>query len=233
MHDTAMRYGKAFFETYVADNPETTIVDIGGADVNGSLRSVAPPQCRYIGVDFAPEHGVDIILTDPYEFPFDNQSVDIIVSSSCFEHSEFFWLAFNEMLRILKPGGLILINVPSNGAFHRFPVDCWRFYPDSGMALQNWGRRSGFSVTMLESFTGVQRGDIWNDFVAVFVGDNAHVGNYSRRMTPVIGPYTNGRMAGSDEITHFKTMPEDKRSIFGPSKLAFSYGIARLRRAFG
>lgn len=232
MHDTAMLYGRAFFDTYVANDSNIVIVDIGGANVNGSLRSVAPPQCHYIGVDFAPEHGVDVVITDPYEFPFDNQSVDVIVSSSCFEHSEFFWLAFNEMLRILKPDGLIMINVPSNGAFHRFPVDCWRFYPDSGIALQNWGRRNGFPVTMLESFTGVQRGDIWNDFVAVFVGNETHVDNYPQRMTPAIGRYTNGRMAGSEDISHFKTMPEDKRSILGPLKLAFNYGIAKQRRIF-
>ena len=26
----------------------------------------------------------------------------------------------------------------SNGDYHSWPVDCWRFYPDSGIALINW-----------------------------------------------------------------------------------------------
>jgi SAM-dependent methyltransferase len=122
-----------------------TIVDIGSQDVNGSLRSVAPPNNKYIGVDFVEAKGVDVVITDPYSLPFEDESVDAVVSSSCFEHSEFFWLLFNEALRILKPTGLLYINVPSNGQFHRYPVDCWRFYPDSGVALQNWGKRSGYS----------------------------------------------------------------------------------------
>jgi hypothetical protein len=39
--------------------------------------------------------------------PLKNDFADVIVSSSCFEHSEFFWLLFNESLRILKPNGLL------------------------------------------------------------------------------------------------------------------------------
>ena len=30
---------------------------------------------------------------------------------------------------------LFYLNAPSNGEFHRYPVDCWRFYPDAGGAL--------------------------------------------------------------------------------------------------
>jgi hypothetical protein len=44
MHDTAMKYGAAFFNTYLKNAKELTIVDIGAQDVNGSLRSVAPPN---------------------------------------------------------------------------------------------------------------------------------------------------------------------------------------------
>jgi SAM-dependent methyltransferase len=70
-----------------------------------------------------------------YKLPFADGSVDVVLSSSCFEHSEFFWLLFLEILRVLRPEGLFYLNAPSNGPFHRYPVDCWRFYPDSGNAL--------------------------------------------------------------------------------------------------
>ena len=178
MHDTALIYGKKFFDTYLKNVENLTIVDIGSEDVNGSLRSVAPSNNTYVGVDFAKAKGVDIVITDPYSLPFNNETVDVIVSSSCFEHSEFFWLVFNEMLRILKPSGLIYMNVPSNGAYHRYPVDCWRFYPDSGVALQNWGNKSGYNCAMLESFIGIKKKDVWNDFVAVYVKDDIHSSKY-------------------------------------------------------
>lgn len=233
MHDTAMRYGELFFIQYVANSGEITILDIGGADVNGSLRAVAPPRCRYVGIDFAKERGVDVILNDPYELPFADASVDAVVSSSCFEHSEFFWLTFNEILRVLKPSGLLYLNVPSNGAFHRFPVDCWRFYPDSGVALQNWGRRSGYPVLMLESFTGAQEGDIWNDFIAVFLRDESHAGDYPKRIQTDLSRFSNGRMAGTEEVFRLRTMPEDKRRILAPIKLNASRGYEKLKHVVG
>jgi len=200
MHDTAMEYGAAFFNTYLKNTEDLTIVDIGSQDVNGSLRSVAPPNNKYIGVDFVEAKGVDVVITDPYSLPFENKSVDAVVSSSCFEHSEFFWLLFNEALRILKPNGLLYINAPSDGPFHRYPVDCWRFYPDSGVALQNWGKRSGYNCALLESFVGIRRNDIWNDFVAVFAKDESKVSQHTYRIQNSLTAYTNGRLYKSEQV---------------------------------
>jgi SAM-dependent methyltransferase len=162
-------------------------------------------------VDFVSGRGVDVVLQDPYELPFEDQSVDVVVCSSCFEHSEFFWELFLDIMRVLKPTGLFYLNVPSNGGFHRYPVDCWRFYPDSGRALVNWARRNGMKSALLESFTGVQKQDIWNDFVAVFVKDEAHVALYPSRMLDSIKRYSNGLVYGSHEFQHFEAFPEDQR----------------------
>lgn len=181
-----------FFDTYAVHKKGLKIVDIGAQDVNGSLRSVAPPGNEYIGVDFVQGKGVDVIITDPYALPFEDNSIDIVVCSSCFEHSEFFWLLFNDVQRLLKPSGVFYLNVPSNGEFHRYPVDCWRFYPDSGVALQNWARKSGFKTALVESFTGVQKKDRWNDFIAVFIKDPAFLDLYPHRIQEQYEDYTNG-----------------------------------------
>lgn len=182
MHDTAMEYGEAFFKTYLKDPENKTIVDVGSQDVNGTLRSVAPREAKYIGLDFTNARGVDVVISDPYVLPIETNTVDVLVSSSCFEHSEFFWLLFNECLRILKPSGVMYINAPSDGPFHQFPVDCWRFYPDSGLALQNWGRRSGFDCVLLESFLGTQKTDVWHDFVGVFLKSQGQMDKHPYRM---------------------------------------------------
>jgi hypothetical protein len=42
------------------------------------------------------------------------------------------------MSRIVKSGGLIFLLAPSRGPEHRYPVDCWRFYPDGFRALAKW-----------------------------------------------------------------------------------------------
>ena len=211
MHDTALKFGKSFFNVYVNASAGMLIVDIGAQDVTGSLRTVAPSGCTYVGVDFVQGKGVDVVITDPYALPFDADSVDVCVCSSCFEHSEFFWLLYLEVMRILKPSGVFYLNAPSNGAFHRYPVDCWRFYPDSGVALSKWGRRNGYKNCLLESFVGEQQSDIWNDFVAVFLKDESFLHKYPRRMQETLSAFANGLVYGNSEIANPMTSPEDQR----------------------
>jgi SAM-dependent methyltransferase len=210
MHDTAMQFGKRFFDTYSPPGKVLAIADIGSQDVNGSLRSVAPPGATYTGVDFVEGRGVDVIITDPYALPFADNSLDMCVTSSCLEHSEFFWLLFLEMIRILKPSGLLYINVPSNGDFHRYPVDCWRFYPDSGVALQNWAARNGHNSALLESFIGNQGGYNWNDFVAVFVKDRQFASEHPNRIMDSFSGYTNGRRLDEESISNFRPIAESQ-----------------------
>jgi hypothetical protein len=90
MHTTAMRHGVLFFETYAKALGGARVLDIGSQDVNGSLKDVCPPALTYVGVDFVPGKGVDVVLDDPYVLPLESDSFDAVVSSSCFEHSQFF-----------------------------------------------------------------------------------------------------------------------------------------------
>jgi len=216
MHPTAMSNCQSFFETYAnsfSSQPKVKIIEIGSQDVNGSLRSTAPSNFEYIGVDFVEGKGVDVILDDPYTLPFENESADIVLSSSCFEHSEMFWLVFLEIMRVLKPKGLFYLNVPSNGAFHRYPVDCWRFYPDSGTALTTWAKRNSINASLLESYTSAQVGDIWNDFVAVFVKDEKYIADFPKRILHTKSDINNGILYGSDGIVKLSEMSEDQKKL--------------------
>lgn len=212
MHDTALYFGKLFFDTYACGETSLKIVEVGSQDVNGSIRQFAAKRHEYVGLDFVEGKGVDVILTDPYKLPFPNNSVDIVVTSSCFEHSEFFWLLFNECQRILKPDGLLYLNAPSNGPFHRYPVDCWRFYPDSGLALSRWSKRSGYQTELLESFTGHQGEDRWNDFVAVFIKDASYLEKYAKKMLDTYKKGSNTLTYENQNIARFNLYPEDQRA---------------------
>ena len=211
MHPSALDNGRLFFQTYV--HKACRVLEIGAQDVNGSLRQLAPPGCDYVGVDFVAGPGVDVVLEDPYSLPFADGSADVVVSSSCFEHVEFFWLMFNEVLRVLRPAGLFYLNAPSNGDYHRYPVDCWRFYPDAAMALLRWGQRSGYRPALLESFTTYQRLDVWNDSVAVFVKDEGHATLHPARMLGRVGRYMNGRLLGCDDILCPQAVSEDGQKL--------------------
>ena len=209
-----MDYAKIFFETYFPYEKgiQVEIVEIGSQDVNGSLREVAPLNSRYIGLDFIGGKGVDIVIDDPYKLSLPDESADVVISTSCFEHSEFFWLTFNEVLRILRPNGFVYINVPSNGIYHRYPVDCWRFFPDSGEALAAWGRRSGYDVKLIESFIGKRSCEgIWNDFVAIFQKGSSDSSPPSAYMLDRIDGYKNAHV--KDQLIKFSEYNDEHEKI--------------------
>lgn len=224
MHPTAMYNCQHFFATYsesiIKLNNKVKVIEIGSQDVNGTLRETCPKNFEYIGVDFVVGKGVDVVLEDPYSLPFETDSTDVVLSSSCFEHSEMFWIIFLEVLRILKPSGLFYLNAPSNGHFHRYPVDCWRFYPDSGRALITWAKRNNIAATLLESYTSTQVGEEpWNDFVAVFLKDETFAFEFPKRITDIKTDFTNGLKHNSNEFIKYNPLPEDKFKLHIISKI--------------
>ena len=114
MHDSAKLNGQLFFDTYVNNMVKPIVIELGSQDINGSLREFSNEGMNYIGIDFFEGKGVDIVLADPYQIPLDDQFADVVITSSCFEHSEMFWIVFIEALRILKSNGILYINAPSN-----------------------------------------------------------------------------------------------------------------------
>lgn len=222
MHPTAMTNCKQFFDCYSKffdSNESVSVVEIGSQDVNGSLRSTCPANFQYLGIDFVEGKGVGLVLEDPYKLPLESESADIILSSSCFEHSEMFWLVFLEILRVLKPGGIFYLNAPSNGDFHRYPVDCWRFYPDSGRALVTWAKRSGVNAALLESYTSTQIDGLWNDFVAVFIKDETLAAKFPTRILDSKTDINNGLTYNNNEFIKPNHLPEDKRKLLVISQI--------------
>jgi len=214
MHRSALELGQLFFETYCNTHHELLIGDIGAQDVNGSLKSVIPPAAKYIGIDFVEAPGVDVVLEDPYTLPFEDGLFDALVCSSCFEHSEFFWLLFLEMMRVVKPGGLIYVNAPSNGYVHRYPTDSWRFYPDAGNALVSWGKRNGYEASLVESFIADQRegsDGAWNDFVAVIQKSENILHPPSILILDKIAGFSNGWRWDKEEIIEPHFLSQDHR----------------------
>lgn len=142
-------------------NRSLKIVDLGSSNVNGSYRSLFPEADSYLGMDLEEGPGVDVVLDQPYELPIEPASADLVLSGQMLEHSKHFWKTFSEIERILKPEGLAFIIAPSAGPIHRFPVDCYRFYPDAYEALAEW------SGLRLVHCWHDQRGP-WRDLVGVF-----------------------------------------------------------------
>lgn len=152
MHHTSRTRMHDFYQRYLdfKDDIKRTVIDFGSQDVNGSYRHLfSDLKWDYIGIDIAEGKNVDLVLSDPYNWKeIQSESVDCVISGQAFEHTEFFWLSMQEIARILKPKGICCIIAPSGGPEHRYPVDCWRFYPDGMKALAKY-----VNLDCLEAYT--------------------------------------------------------------------------------
>jgi predicted SAM-dependent methyltransferase len=168
MHLTAMQNTEAFYDHYCSDlSAGAIVVDFGSYSVNGNLRQVFEPHLKYIGIDQAEGPNVDIVCNNR-KTPFEDKSIDVAISSSCFEHDTCFWMTFLEMCRVVKPGGFIYINAPSAGPYHGHPGDCWRFYKDSWKALEEWAIENKYPLTLVEHYIDERNINEWHDSVGIF-----------------------------------------------------------------
>ena len=131
-----------FKNNYLNPNDELKILDIGSFDRTGEnnySQILNEMKWDYKGLDLKEGNNVDIIVENPYDWQeIEANSFDVIVSGQALEHIQFFWLTMEQINRVLKPGGLCCIIVPSKGPVHRNPYDCYRFNEDGVISLAKY-----------------------------------------------------------------------------------------------
>jgi SAM-dependent methyltransferase len=110
------------------------ILEVGSLQVPGQeglaeLRPLFPGQ-RYTGLDNRRGRGVDVV-GDVEALPYPDGSVGTVLALSTFEHVPHFWRAFDEVHRVLRPDGALLVSCPFYFHLHGHPCDYWRFSPDA------------------------------------------------------------------------------------------------------
>jgi SAM-dependent methyltransferase len=138
LHGVARAVAESF------DLPEP-ILEIGSYQVDGQeaiadLRSLFPGK-EYVGIDLRPGPGVDLVA-DVEALPHADRSVGTVIAMSTFEHVPRFWRGFEEVYRILRPDGALLVSCPFYFHIHEFPSDYWRFTPEAlNLLLQGYPHR--------------------------------------------------------------------------------------------
>lgn len=143
MHKSSIYRMQWFKDNFLCDSGETsviTVVDLGSQCVPGQQNSYRfifdQPHFKYMGVDMIEGHNVDIVLKNPYQWDeIPDNFCEVIISGQMFEHVEFPWFTIQEMVRILKPDGILCIIVPSMQRMHRHPVSCQNYFSDGLIAL--------------------------------------------------------------------------------------------------
>lgn len=157
--------------------PPVKILDVGSCGVNGTYKEIFSDKERfdYYGLDLTPGPNVDYVPSDPYDWQdLPDESFDIIISGQAFEHIEFPWLTILEIKRVLKKGGLICIIAPLRGPEHKYPVDCWRYYPDGFRALARWAGLEVIESRTTWGTSGFKDGsDQWGDTICILRKGNS------------------------------------------------------------
>jgi SAM-dependent methyltransferase len=138
MHLSALTCMDDCIQRYMTKDREYNVLDFGSWVNRGQSSThrllLKGYNTHITGVDIESGRNVDIQMTKPYKIPVKSASQDIVMSGQVFEHIPFMWASMLEIARVLKPGGLFFITVPSRGHRH-YTYDLWRFYPDSMRAF--------------------------------------------------------------------------------------------------
>jgi SAM-dependent methyltransferase len=130
---------RAVAETFDLPGP---ILEIGSHQVAGqeqiaNLRRLFPGR-PFLGIDIRPGLGVDQVA-DVEALPLENSSVGTAIALNTFEHVPRFWRGFEEIYRVLRPEGALLVSCPFYFRIHNFPSDYWRFSPEAfGVLLEQY-----------------------------------------------------------------------------------------------
>lgn len=171
LHLSSLAKMEYFVQKYLQkySGKNLTILDIGSQDVNGTYRQFfVDKNWRYVGCDIVQGNNVDIVLQDVYDWrEISTGSCDVVITGQTFEHIEYPWVTMLEISRVMAVGGLCCIIAPAAGPEHKYPLDCWRIYPDGFRALAKYA-----SLEVVEVFTEwngsySDGSEIWKDSVLI------------------------------------------------------------------
>lgn len=210
-----------------ADHARGVLVDVG-CGRKPWLSVFSPYVEKYVGVDHVDTlHSLDHadVVADAYDTTLAAASADTVVSLAVLEHLEDPLAALQEMRRVLRPGGKLLLTVPMFWHVHEAPRDFYRYTPfalryllqRAGLEVVEIAPMSGFWVTFLQEFCywlrPNERGILLRPIAGALAAAAQHLGwllhRYDRRtefawMHLVVGR----RPAGDEEQDRATTLRE-------------------------
>jgi SAM-dependent methyltransferase len=167
MDDISLALTTRFADAYLAERKGAAleILALGAGASHGGpdfrpFAAEARWHCRYADLSARRDAGRGgCVSPELSELP--DATRDVVASEHALEHCEAPWEAVREIARVLRPGGLACLIVPSAGPEHRHPVDCWRM---SAKAMEALAKPAG--LRRVEAFTLQGLGE-WHPTFAV------------------------------------------------------------------
>ena len=122
------KYFPSFFEGQ-------RVLEVGSLDINGTVRGNFQ-HCTYIGLDVGEGPGVDVVCQGQ-DYGAQDGSFDVVISCEVMEHNPFWKETFQNMARVCRPGGLMIMTCaclgrPEHGTTRtskdQAPLVPWEYY---------------------------------------------------------------------------------------------------------
>lgn len=145
------------------DEPISEVLEVGGG--RSGLTSMLYPEAEVVNLDLDPNYveaklnrrpNMRFVTGDARRIPFADASFDMVTMFDLLEHVEDDDRAAREALRVLRPGGWILVSTPDRTRW-RYPY--YRMFrpiaPDESDLFREWGHvRRGYTLAELEKLFG-------------------------------------------------------------------------------
>lgn len=128
------------------------LVDIGCGEKPYESYFKEEGTCYY-GTDFpvtSTSKNVDF-YSDAHYLPIKSNSCDTVLCTQVIEHVKDFFVVFEEISRILKPGGFLILTAPQEWPLHKEPYDYYRFTSHSLSYLSFY---NGFNPELIKNKGG-------------------------------------------------------------------------------
>jgi SAM-dependent methyltransferase len=138
------------FREKVNNIPDACLLEIGSRNVTGTVhRGNYKSVKEYVGFDYHAGENVDVV-GDAHKLSgyLPHEHFDAVFSNVVFEHIAMPWKAVLEINKVMKKGGLLLINTHPAWPPHELPWDFWRYQKASFAALLN--KKTGFKILACE-----------------------------------------------------------------------------------
>jgi SAM-dependent methyltransferase len=135
MRESIKQFVKICAETLPFSEPvyEFGSFQVPGQEGFADLRPLFPDK-KYVGADMRQGPGVDLVL-NLHNINLPSESVGTVLLMDTLEHVELPRKAIEEVHRILKPNGTLIISSVMNFPIHDYPYDYWRFTPEAFRSL--------------------------------------------------------------------------------------------------
>lgn len=133
------------------ENIKGKLLDAGAGKL--SYRHLVKPFCQeYRSMDFVPTHPELDYVADIQTMPVADASFDTVLSAEVLEHVPDPEKALREIIRVLKPGGKLVMSIPHLMYLHNEPHDFYRY---TKYGLRTLLERVGFTIEYLEPSGGI------------------------------------------------------------------------------